>query len=154
MTELLETYVSSPDREVLNTRIVKASREQVFKAWSNSEYLQKWWGPHGFTNTFNEFNFRPGGKWSFVMHGPDQKDYSNESIFVKIEEPGLIILNHISQPKFQIQATFEEISVSETKVYFRMIFKTQEECNKLKGFVTDKNEENLDRLETVLKDIQ
>jgi uncharacterized protein YndB with AHSA1/START domain len=154
MTELLETYVSSPDKEVLNTRIVKASREQVFKAWSNPEYLKKWWGPHGFTNTFNEFNFRPGGKWSFVMHGPDQKDYPNESIFVKIEEPELVILNHISQPKFQIQATFEKISVSETKVYFRMIFKTPEECNKLKGFVTDKNEENLDRLEVVLKDMQ
>ncbi|MBO9699771.1 MAG: SRPBCC family protein [Sporocytophaga sp.] len=154
MAELQETYVSSPDREVLNVRIVKASREQVFKAWSNPEYLKRWWGPEGFANTFNEFNFQPGGKWSFVMHGPDKKDYPNESVFVKIEEPGLVVLNHISQPKFQIEATFEAISVSETKVYFRMIFKTPEECNKLKGFVTDKNEENLDRLGAVLKDIK
>jgi len=154
MADLQETYVSSPDREVLNTRIVKASREHVFKAWSNPDNLKRWWGPEGFTNTFNEFNFHPGGKWSFVMHGPDKKDYPNESVFVKIEEPGLVVLNHISQPKFQIEATFEVISVSETKVYFRMIFKTPEECNNLKGFVTDKNEENLDRLEIVLKDMK
>ncbi|WP_037576471.1 SRPBCC family protein [Sporocytophaga myxococcoides] len=154
MAELLETYVSSPDREVLNTRIVKGTREQVFKAWSNPDNLKRWWGPKGFTNTFNEFNFHPGGKWSFIMHGPDKKDYPNESVFVKIEEPGLVVLNHISQPKFQIEATFEKISEDETKVYFRMIFKTPEECNNLKGFVTDKNEENLDRLEVVLKDLQ
>lgn len=154
MAELQDTYVSSPDREVLNIRIVKASREKVFKAWSNPDNLKRWWGPEGFTNTFNEFNFHPGGKWSFIMHGPDKKDYPNESVFVKIEEPGLIVFNHISQPKFRIEATFEKVSVSETKVYFRMIFKTPEECNKLKGFVTDKNEENLDRLEVVLQDLQ
>ncbi len=56
MEELLETYVSSPDREVLNTRIVKATREQVFKAWSDPDNLKRWWGPKGFTNTFNNKN--------------------------------------------------------------------------------------------------
>jgi uncharacterized protein YndB with AHSA1/START domain len=53
-------------------------------------HLKNWWGPKGFTNTFNEFDLRPGGKWSFVMHGPDKGNYVNECEFVKIEKPKLI----------------------------------------------------------------
>lgn len=47
--------------------------------------------------------------------------------------------------------TFEEINDNTTKVTFRMIFATSDECNKLKRFVVDKNEENFDKLEAELK---
>ena len=79
--EILEV---SADCEILTTRIVNFSQEQVFEAWSNPDHLKNWWGPNGFSNTFHEFNFRPGGKWSFIMHGPDCTGSSNESGFVKI----------------------------------------------------------------------
>lgn len=41
---------------------------------------------------------------------------------------------------------FESISSTQTKLIFKMIFDTVEECNKLKPYVVDKNEENFDRL--------
>jgi uncharacterized protein YndB with AHSA1/START domain len=28
-------------------------------------------GPDGFSTTTSQFDFRPGGVWCFVMHGPD-----------------------------------------------------------------------------------
>jgi uncharacterized protein YndB with AHSA1/START domain len=34
----------------------------VYQAWTNPNHLKNWWGPNGFTNTFNEFDLRPGGK--------------------------------------------------------------------------------------------
>ena len=66
------------------SRTINASPELLFEAIAHAERLAKWWGPHGFTNTFNRFEFKPGGKWSFVMHGPDGTDYPNESEFLEI----------------------------------------------------------------------
>jgi hypothetical protein len=47
-------------------------------------------------------------------------------------------------------ATFEEVSGDRTNIVFKMIFDSAEECNKLKVYVVDKNEENFDRLENEL----
>jgi uncharacterized protein YndB with AHSA1/START domain len=141
----------SPDREVVTTRIVNAKRELVYKAWSEPQHLKNWWGPNGFTNTFHEFDLRPGGKWIFTMHGPNNADYPNESVFVTIDPPKLLVFDHITKPEFQIVASFDEIPGSGTKVNFRMIFDTAEACATLREFVTEKNEENMDRLEAELK---
>ena len=56
------------DRAFENSRVFDAPRERVFRAWTDPEHLKQWWGPKGFTNTFHEFDMRPGGHWRFVMH--------------------------------------------------------------------------------------
>ena len=33
-------------------------------------HLSRWWGPEGFTTTTRSFEFREGGEWDFVLHGP------------------------------------------------------------------------------------
>lgn len=146
-----EIITTTPDSEIVSSRIVNASQKLVYCAWSEPDHLKNWWGPAGFTNTFNEFDFRVGGKWSFIMHGPDRGNYPNECEFIKIEEPSLIAWKRHSKPLFQILATFEEISSEKTKIVFKMLFDSAEECNKLRPFVVDKNEENFDKLEKELK---
>jgi uncharacterized protein YndB with AHSA1/START domain len=141
----------SLDHEFVSTRIFNDPQDLVFNAWTDPNRLKNWWGPKGFTNTFHEFDLRPGGKWSFIMHGPDGINYPNESIFVEIIEPELIVLNHVTNPKFQIVATFEEVPEDRTKVTFRMIFGTPELCNQVKSYAVEKNEENFDRLEAELR---
>ena len=84
------------------------------------------------------------------MHGPDGRDYKNESIFVEIVRPERIILDHISGPTFRVTATFEEIE-SKTRVNFRQQFDTVAECEKVKIFAVKANEENFDRLEAELQ---
>ena len=145
-----EIFSTTPDCEIVTTRIINFPKTLVFSAWANPNYLKNWWGPKGFTNTFTEFDFQPGGKWIFVMHGPEKGNYANECEFVKIEEPNLIVWKRISKPLFQVVAIFEELGKNKTKVVFKMIFDTEAECNKLKGFVVDKNEENFDKLEVEL----
>jgi uncharacterized protein YndB with AHSA1/START domain len=140
-----------PDCEIVTTRIFKAPRKLVYKAWTDPDLLKTWWGPKGFTNTFNTFDLRVGGKWSFTMHGPDKGNYRNECTFVAIREPELLVWDRQSQPIFQVEVVFEEIAENETKVTFKQKFKTVEECNKIKTFAPEKNEENMDRLEDELK---
>lgn len=148
MTELFPT---SPACEIVSTRTFNISKELLFSAWSNQDVLKKWWGPNGFTNTFTEFDFREGGKWNFIMHGPDKGNYHNEVEFVKIEKPNLIAWKRYSQPLFKVVFTFDEVSENKTKLLFRMIFDTERECTKIKSFAVDKNEENFDRLEEQVK---
>lgn len=138
------------DCEIVTQRVIAVAPAAVFHAWANPDLLQKWWGPAGFTNTFHEFDFRPGGKWRFTMHGPERGNYQNECVFLKIEEPDIIAWNRISQPLFRVVATFEEADDGHTFLTFRMQFDTKENCDKIRKFAPDKNEENFDKLEKVL----
>ncbi|RZJ52231.1 MAG: ATPase, partial [Flavobacterium sp.] len=66
-----EIISTTPESEIVTSRILNFPQEIVFEAWKNPEHLKNWWGPNGFTNTFYEFDFREGGKWTFTMHGPE-----------------------------------------------------------------------------------
>ena len=141
---------SNPDCEIITTRIFNASCELVYRAWTDPEHLKNWWGPAGFTNTFTQFDLQVGGKWIFILHGPNKGNYPNECEFTRIERPSLIAWKRYTKPLFEVVATFEVVSAGMTKIDFKMIFNSAEECNKVKGFAVEKNEENLDRLEDEL----
>ena len=49
------------DCRIISSRVVNAPVEKVFQAWTDPSHLAKWWGPAGFTNTFHQFDLRPGG---------------------------------------------------------------------------------------------
>jgi uncharacterized protein YndB with AHSA1/START domain len=106
-------------------------------------------GAEGFTSTFQDFDMRPGGTWRFVLHGPDGKDYKNEIVYQEIVRPERIVFEHVSGPKFQVTATFIE-EAGKTRVTFRMLFETAAECEKVKTYAVEANEQNLDRLEVQL----
>lgn len=94
------------DRQVIGSRTFDAPRELVFAAWSSAEHLAQWWGPNGFTLTTSQFDFRVGGVWEFVMHGPDGRNYNNRIVYTAIEAPSRIEYSHTKL--FDAVATFEE----------------------------------------------
>lgn len=137
--------------QIVATRTLGFPRTQVFRAWTDPAILKEWWGPAGFTNTFHEHDLRPGGTWKFTMHGPEKGHYENECVFMVIKEPEMIAWDRRSKPLFRVVTTFEEVAPDATKVVFRMQFATKEECDKIRNFVPDKNEENFDKLDAVLQ---
>ncbi len=143
----------SPDCEIVSSRVFNKPRETVFRAWTNPILLAKWWGPAGFTNTFYEFDARTGGKWRFTMHGPEKGNYENECVFLKVEAPSLIAWDRISKPLFRVVTTFDEVPEGQTLLTFRMQFASKGECDKIKKFAPDKNEENFDKLEMLLAEM-
>jgi uncharacterized protein YndB with AHSA1/START domain len=136
---------STADREFLHSRRIDAPRERVFRAFSDPAHLTRWWGPKGFTSTFHEFDLRPGGSWRFLLHGPDGKDYPNESVFVEVVAPERIVFEHLSGHHFVMTITFEAQG-AQTVVGWRQVFDTVEERERIAPFVTEANEQNLDRL--------
>lgn len=138
---------SDNNREIYSSRILNTPIEIVYDAFANPQRLKNWWGPNGFTNTFHEFDLKPGGKWILTMHGPEKGNYENSSVFQRVEPQNLISWTRVSKPIFDMEVQFEKIDKSKTKISFRMIFETAEECEKIKPFAEPKNEENFDRLE-------
>ena len=53
------------------TRVFDATRELVWKAWTDPEYIMQWWGPKGFTAPVCKMDVRVGGKSLLCMKTPD-----------------------------------------------------------------------------------
>jgi uncharacterized protein YndB with AHSA1/START domain len=81
-------------REIVVSRIIDAPRELVFQAFTEVRHLSQWWGPEGFTTTTRSFEFREGGVWDFVMHGPDGTDYQEWITWTEIVPPERIAMLH------------------------------------------------------------
>ena len=142
-------YESVLERELVTTRLFHAPPELVFRTFSDPEHLKHWWGPKGFTNTFETFDFRPGGVWRFVMHGPDGKNYQNENVFVEIDEPKRIVLDHVSPPRFRLTVTFDDFG-GKTKITFRQLFESPDVYATVKVYAAPANEELFDKLQAEL----
>jgi uncharacterized protein YndB with AHSA1/START domain len=85
---------ATADREIVLSRVIDAPREVVFEAFTEVRHLSQWWGPEGFSTTTQSFEFRVGGEWDFVMHGPDGMDYSEWISWTEITPPARIALVH------------------------------------------------------------
>ena len=85
---------ATADREIVISRVISAPRELVFEAFTQVRHLSRWWGPDGFTTTTRTFEFRVGGAWDFVMHGPDGTDYQEWISWTEIAAPERIALRH------------------------------------------------------------
>jgi len=134
----------------VSTRVLDAPRERVFRAFSDPRVLARWWGPDGFTSTFQEFDFRPGGAWRFVMHGPDGTDYRNESGFIEVVSPERIVLEHLRpMHRFLMTMTFAE-EAGKTRLTWRMEFESVAELERVRAFIPGANEQNFDRLQAQL----
>ena len=127
------------------SREITATVEQVFAAIRDPERLARWWGPAGFTNTFKVCEFKNGGRWSFIMHGPDGSNYPNESVFAEIEPPGKVVVQHVSEPKFCLTIMLAATAAG-TLVSWSQAFESSEAASRLERIVVPANEQNLDRL--------
>jgi len=127
------------------SREIAAPVEQVFAAFSDPARLARWWGPVGFTNTFNVCEFENGGRWSFTMHGPNGGNYPNESVFAEIDAPKKVVIDHISRPTYRLTIRLEP-SAAGTLVSWSQAFDDPDVASRIEHIVVPANEQNLDRL--------
>lgn len=136
-------------RTFRTTRELSAPPARVFAAIEDPTRLARWWGPNGFTNTFELFEFAPGGRWVFDMHGPDGRVYRNESVFDLIERDRQVAIRHVSAPTFVLTISLERTAAG-TLVIWEQVFHDHEVARSVRSIVEPSNEQNLDRLSAVL----
>lgn len=84
MTNKHDSVEAQSDLEIILTRIFNAPRDLVFKVWTEPQHIAQWWGPKGFTTKVTEMDLRPGGKWRYVMIGPDGAEYPAKGVFREV----------------------------------------------------------------------
>ena len=136
---------------LIGTRVLDAPRDLVFSVWSDPKHLAQWWGPDGFTTTTHAFDFRVGGVWRFVMHGPDGRDYQNRVTYDEIVPPERIVYHHsgedVEPVQFKTTVTFEDLGLK-TKITMHGRFPSAAERDRvIKDYGADKGlEQTMARL--------
>lgn len=130
-------------------RFFAAPAAVVFAAIAQPERLARWWGPEGFINDFEVFEFQPGGRWVFTMVGPDGTAYPNACEFRQIEADRLVVIAHVVSPLFEL--TIEAVPAADgTQVVWTQVFEDAAVAQAVAHIVEPANEQNLDRLGRVL----
>lgn len=124
--------------ELRITRVYDAPVQAVWDAWTDTEQVAQWWGPRGFTITTHSKDLRPGGHWSYTMHGPDGTDYENKTLYYEVEECAKLVYDHGGNddrpPLFRVTVLFSEAE-RKTTMDMTMALATQEAAEQIKGFI-------------------
>jgi uncharacterized protein YndB with AHSA1/START domain len=155
-------------RELVITRVVDATCERVWKAWTDPEQLSKWWGPKHFTSPVNKLDVRVGGTFLSCMRDPDGKDYWSTGIYKEVvaneklvmtdnfsdKDGNIVPASYYGMPgdkpaDLLITVTFEDAGEGKTKLTLR-------HSGLPVGEFSDQTEvgwnESLDKLQTALKE--
>ena len=138
------------ERTLRCSRTLQFSPAEIFGAFASEKLLAMWWGPAGFSNTIEVFEFVYGGHWNFVMHGPDGKNYRNESIFQELVPDTRIIIRHDCPPHFTLTVELTP-TCDGTYLSWEQVFDDAKIARAVAQRVGSANDENIDRLEQVLK---
>jgi uncharacterized protein YndB with AHSA1/START domain len=120
------------DREIVLSRVIAAPRERVFQAWTDAKQITQWFGPDGFKVESLECDIRPGGRWRFVYTGPDGTRWDNRIVFLRLQAPRLIEMEHGSDKdndpeRFHVTVTFDAQSDGKTVLTMRQLHPTKEQ---------------------------
>ena len=117
---------STADREIVTTRLIDAPRELVYEAFTDAKHVNHWFGPDGFTTTTKSMDVRPGGRWVFVMHGPDGTDWPNVVTYEDVSPPSRLSYLHGDDKEpdmFHVTVTLDDKG-GKTALTMRALFKT------------------------------
>jgi uncharacterized protein YndB with AHSA1/START domain len=90
------------DQQVLITRIFEASRERVFRAWTDPDDVAEWYGPEHFDTPRDKIriDMEVGGRYELTMvRRDDGAEYPVGYDILEIVEPELLVLRSDPMPE-------------------------------------------------------
>lgn len=140
------------DRILGTSRTLPYTPKEIYGAFASAELLAAWWGPDGFSNTFEIFEFQTGGRWKFVMHGPDGTNYPNESVFKELVTNAKVVIHHDCPPYFTLTVELAPVTDG-THLSWQQVFEDAATAQAVKQIVGPANEQNINRLTQVLSKV-
>jgi uncharacterized protein YndB with AHSA1/START domain len=67
----IEVVKDLPNKKVIVKREFDAAPDLVWRAWTESKLLEKWWAPKPWYAKTKSLKFEEGGSWLYAMEGPD-----------------------------------------------------------------------------------
>jgi uncharacterized protein YndB with AHSA1/START domain len=141
------------------TRVFDAPRELVWKVYTDSEMIPKWWGPRYLTTSVDKMDFRVGGAWRYVQKDSEGNIHAFNGVYKEITPPERLaytfeyepMAGHISTDTIRLEA----LSDGKTRMIARTTFNSIED---LEGMLQSGMEggavETWDRLEELLAEVR
>ena len=85
------------------------------------------------------------------MHGPDGKNYLNDSFFEELVPDSKIVIHHDCPPNFKLTVGLTPDGEG-THLTWEQVFEDAETAEVVKQRAGSANEQNIDRLTTVLRE--
>lgn len=143
------------EREIVLQRTMPFSMELVWKAMTQKEHAQRWWGPDGFKIEDMSMDLKVGGTWTFMMVGPDGTRYPNHNVFTEIIPPSKLAFDHgDGQRVWFLFSVLLEANAGGTLVTLRQVYPDKAS----RDFVAEKygaiegGKQHLAKLETYVKE--
>jgi uncharacterized protein YndB with AHSA1/START domain len=89
--EKTEYAIEPGKQEITITRVFEASRELVFKAFTDPKIVAQWFGPRELTTTIDKMDARPGGLWRFVQRDQSGNEFAFHGVHHDIVAPERIV---------------------------------------------------------------
>jgi uncharacterized protein YndB with AHSA1/START domain len=71
--------------------VLNAPRALVWKALTEPERLEHWWGPKGFTSKVHKLELRPGGIFLYSQRTPDGREMWGKWVYREIVAPERLV---------------------------------------------------------------
>jgi uncharacterized protein YndB with AHSA1/START domain len=96
-----EQTPTAADQHVLITRMFDASRERVFRAWTDPAALAAWYGPEHVDVPLGriEIDLRVGGRYQLTMLAPGGGEFTVGYEILELVEPELLVLRSDPMPE-------------------------------------------------------
>jgi uncharacterized protein YndB with AHSA1/START domain len=117
------------DRQIRAERVFDASRDRVWRAFTDPDQIAQWWG-RGNKLVIERMEVERGGHWRCVEHTPEGQ-HGFEGRYREVTPPERIVrtFEWDGMPAYVIieTVTFEDLGDGRTRVVTTMLFHTTEE---------------------------
>lgn len=142
------------ERELVLQRELPFGRALIWKAMTDPEHVNQWWGPEGFRNEAVTLDMRVGGAWTFDMVGPDGTRYPNHSVFKEITPPSRLVFDHGDGTRiwFECCVTLQE-TAGGTLITIRQLYPSKESRDEVisRSGAVEGGKQHLAKLEAYVK---
>ena len=127
------------DREIVLVRVLDATRQAVFAAWTHADAFCQWFGPDGFTCTVREMDVRPGGRACFDMISGGGTVFTNRFDYLEVVPVQRLVFDHGSDTdddpaRFRVAIVLDEQADGKTVLTLRQLHPTVEQRDAKIGF--------------------
>ena len=99
MTKIDEIKPAVQPAPVRVSRVFAAPRETVFKAWSSSDHIKRWFCPAGYSVPEAKVEMRVGGPFEVCMRSPEGVEHWTRGTFTEVMAPGRLAIDlHVVDP--------------------------------------------------------
>jgi len=159
MTNNQTKIIAEPGKqEILITREFDASRELVFKAFTDPKLIPQWWGPRYLSTEVDQMDVRPGGQWRFINRDAQGNEYAFHGVYHEVLAPqrvidtfefeGLPEAGHVTLETLRL----EELPGGKTRLITQSVFQTvADRDGMLQGGMQEGVNDTYDRLAELLK---